>query len=102
MNWYKITLDDEQIMHGAPIHLLLKIQSVYESNQAPTDFCVFKEMTAEDEKSIYFVYFSPVASEYCCEIIAAYGGKKCNKPSLTEDLSGWVGERKCSWYLTSA
>lgn len=102
MNWHKITFNDEQIMHGAVVQLLHEVQSIFENNQKPTDFCVFKEDTFESDKMGYIIYFSPVAFEFCNQSLLAHGAIKCDKPNLT-DLFGWVGDkRKCSRYWSIA
>lgn len=97
MNWHKIIFSGEQIIHYEVVNFRRKIQDIFFAAQAPEDFCVFSEMSAdENDRTISILYFSPVAYQYCQEIVDAYSGKKCDKPNLNEDFSPVAGDPRCN------
>lgn len=95
MSWHKIIFSDEQIINHEVVNFRRRVQNFFVELGAPEDFCVLKELTTEGERSVCFVYFSEMASEYCTEIIKTYGGKSCDRPILTEDFSPFVGGKSC-------
>jgi len=98
MEWRKITLVNEQIVHGILDAILVELQSIDKSlSLLPGGFCVFAGR-APDEETLC-LYFSPPAVPYIAELTSRYCGVPCEKPLKKDIESLLFGYGDSCWAL---
>jgi hypothetical protein len=95
MSWHKVVFNDDQIIGHEALNFRNRVSEIFFASKAPEEFCLFSELTVGNERTISNMYLSPVASQYCRELIAAHGGVSCDKPKVSEDLSFAAGDPNC-------
>ena len=98
MEWRKITLVNEQIVHGILDAILVELQSIDKSlSPLPGGFCVFAGRASDEEN--LFLYFSPNAVSYTAELTFSYRGIPCEKPLKKDIESLLFGYGDYCWAL---
>lgn len=86
MSWSKLqfSFDDDPVNSGFRITSL--VQQRDEELGRPAGFAVYTGIRhGEDAKSTYNeVYFTPVATSCCVDILASWGAVECGEPKASE------------------
>jgi hypothetical protein len=97
MSWYQILFPEDTMPLDVQNALMHKLLAIYIGAGDPEGFATFTEVRADAR---YLMYFTPVAAEYCMELIASYGGVPCEQPkarriSMIWSILPYVGDLKC-------
>lgn len=90
-SWYKVSFDlDVTMPIGDPLKLTIRANEIFFANGNPEGFAVFSVF---EDRETYMLYFSPVASALCADLLADHYAMPCEKPSpVTAAFNIHVGE----------
>lgn len=97
MSWYRILFPEDTMPLDVQRVLMPKLLATYLGAGDPEGFATFTEVRPDAR---YVMYFTPVAAEYCTELIIAYGGVPCEQPkarrvSMIWSILPYVGDLNC-------
>lgn len=82
MNWYKITLNSDQIIGNEEWKISDRFMKACLQNRFPRTLGMFAARGNDHSQSVF--YFSPAVQDYCPNLIADYNGVACERPSASE------------------
>ena len=77
MEWHKVTFIQGEPPMGRPLQLTNLARAKHLAINQPPGFAVFMTF---DEENCNVLYFSPVASQVCSELLAEWDGIACESP----------------------
>src|SRR5436305_108443 len=83
MSWYKISLPNESSQNLA-LHIQMAFAEIYLANRGPKDVALLISETPNPPLVENCLYFTPMASRLCADLIRQYNGQPCPEPSPSE------------------
>jgi len=81
MGWHKISLTKDQIEEQGAIQTIEKqFEKLFIDADGPLEMALLSENEYTDDK--ISIYFTPVCSPSCDELISQYDGNECEPPSI--------------------
>lgn len=87
MDWFEIKFPQDISPFSEPESLKRQAQEIYEASGFPKGYAVFQEIKNDGG---FFLYFSPVACDYCEELFKSYRGVHRDKPVKSDNPIIWV------------
>jgi hypothetical protein len=80
VNWYKISLTEEEVSQGLLLQILHQFHALWLENQPPTDAALFAGRLSEKAESLFF---SPAAIPFISDIIRRYDSEAVEPPDIS-------------------
>lgn len=101
MSWYQIVFPEDTMPLDVQNAIMPKLMTTYIGAGDPEGFATFVEVRSDAR---YVMYFTPLAAEYCPELIAFYGGGPCEQSkarrvSMTWSILPYVGDLRCKEWV---
>jgi hypothetical protein len=80
MTWFKVSLTKDQVESKAIEKIRIGFRKLYVKKHTPQGMALFLGKPEWDNRQIYTIYFSPVASQFAQDLISSYSGVPCEQP----------------------